>query len=316
MNKLRSFKLAGVLLSGAAGLSCFPAAAGACSPWAERVHVWDVAADLAVIAIWNERERPPEASPRSPAPDQYLLRRISTGRGLADHLCAAEAPNQTEATKAPTKCDWGAAFKDSLPSTIQWREPGRVLSTGRIRVRNRRSPTGDSEYSLEALSRRGWQRVLWLDFVASGYTERRHYRIGPSVQLADRLAFAVEYHSRGGNCAHTAVQVLSLGVRDLEAPQNRERHARMVANPREDRLLAHWRTAAEMGPLPPERLLEAMEAAEFGGVPALGVRWWRESIVGLSPQTVEALTAKMNRHPGFYATRKLLSDTRGAKPSQ
>jgi hypothetical protein len=278
--------------------------AEACSPWAERVVAWDARADVVVVAIWMERDKVP-APGASARPDQYELRRLSTGRGLASHSCPDPAGEAV--TRDQPACDWQTAFSRSIPGGAAWGRRGPALPAGRVRVRATRPDAATQEFALEARGPRGWRRVLWLDRVAEGYPERRRYDIETSERTGGQVVLALRYHSRGGNCSHTAVQVFALDGRDLDDPTHPGRHARLVSRVREDRPFGHWRSVAELGPLPPARLIEAMEVAETAGQPALGVAWWRAATAGMPAVERQALERSLRSHPGLHRVREELA---------
>ena len=297
-------------------LGLWAPAVWACSPWAEQLVAWDPVTDLAVVASWIERERVPRAG--SLVPDHYELRRISTGDGLAMHLCpGAQAP----AGKKRPPCDWRAGLAASLPPAARWDRTGPALPRGRLRVRATEAP-GVQEYALEARGRSGWQRVSWLDFISRDYPERRQYRIGRTgsaggVNTRDgTVVVAVEYLSRGGNCNHTSVQLFSLRAEDLDDPRNPGRRARLLAQVRTDVPIGYWRTVAELGPLPPERLIQALESADTVWHSPLAARWWREATAGLPADRLAPLTEALRRHPGLHQTRALLGISAATRPAR
>jgi hypothetical protein len=162
------------------------------------------------------------------------------------------------------------------------------------------------EWALEARGPGGWRRVSWLDFLEGVHVERRRYGLAASERLEDERFLVVQYHSRGGNCARTMVQALRLRERDLREPGHPGRREYLLAHVRKDNPLPHWRTTAELGPLPPERLLEVLELADGLGRWQWGARWWRESMAALPPARAQAMTAALRRHPGLHATRAQL----------
>jgi hypothetical protein len=281
----------------------------ACSPWAEQVVAWDPVTDVVVVASWIERERVPR--PGSLVPDHYELRRISSGDGVAMYLCpGAQAP----AGRSRPPCDWRAGLAAQLPPGVRWDRTGPPLPGGRLRVRATATP-GTEEYALEARGPRGWQRLSWLDFISRDYPERRRYRIGSSGNSGNSgksgskdgtVVVAVEYHSRGGNCAHTSVQLFSLRQEDLDDPRNPGRRARLLSQVRTDVPIGYWRTVAELGPLPPERLIQALESADTAWHSPLAARWWREATAGLPADSLAPLTEALRKHPGLHQTRALL----------
>jgi hypothetical protein len=280
-----------------------PEATEACTPWAERVVAWDASADLFVMAGWDNRDRPPPAKALLP-PQYYQLRRISTGEQIAWHRCDRDPPS----AKAP--CAWEPAFAKQVPAGTTWQR-GEALPTSRVRVRAAET-RGVREFSLEARADKGWRRVLYLDFIFPDYTERRRYSVTSLEKAGSDVLLALEYHATGGRCSHSAVRTLRLRETDLTDPTSAERRLRLLASVPGEGAIAHWRTVAEMGPLPPERLAEALEAAEAEGQPAWGVRWWEEATAGLPEDRRASLAASLEKRPGLTATRALLARPRSA----
>ena len=142
--------------------------------------------------------------------------------------------------------------------------------------------------------------------MAKGNPEQRDYRITDSERAGSDVVLAIEYHAEKGNCARTRVQLLSLAEPDLADPSRPARHARLLAKVREDTPFSHWRTVAELAPLPAARLLEAMEAAEVAGESGLAARWWQASIPGIPPAEASALQAELAKRPGLTTTWETL----------
>lgn len=280
--------------------------AEACSPWAERLVGWDARNDVVVVAIWTERDRPP-SSRRAPPPEQYELRRLSTGRGLATHQCPAPAADG--AAVGPGLCDWQTAFAKVVPGLALAGRRGPGLKRGLVRVRTVKLPRGSQEFVLESPGPGGWRPITWLDFIAEDYPERRRYQLLASERVGDEVVLALEYLSRGANCDHTVVQTLRLLERDLRQPLHPERRARLLSRMREDRPFGAWRTIAAFGPLPPERLIEALEVAETVGQPQMGARWWRDGTAPLPPDRRAALALELAKRQSLPRTRELLSAT-------
>jgi hypothetical protein len=299
-SQMRSRGLRTLLLG--VGLTLFAhAPARACTPWAQRVVAWDAATDLVVVATWKGRERPPASGKL--APDRYELRRMSTGEQVALHLCSGPPPAGGPA--GPGSCDWRPIFARWLPEGPSGGRAGEQASGLAVRVRRQVSDAAQ-EFALEARGKSGWRRVSWLDFIPRGYREQRRYSLGPSARSGDDVLLTVQYHSTGGNCNQTVVQILRLRQVDLDNPSNESRRAYMQANVRQDAALEHWRTLAELGPLPPERLLEALSLAENEGYWHWGARWWREAVARMPEGTVVSLTAALTRDPLLASTKELL----------
>jgi hypothetical protein len=283
------------------GASIRAGEAAACTPWAESVVGWDVASDLVVVSSWRERERPP----RAPLPpDRYELRRISTGEQVAHHRCPETGAGSKPGREA-ADCDWRAAFATWL--TTEPRSPAAAPPSvlRKLRVHAGSGAEGQ-EFSLESRVGGSWRRVVWLDFIPRGYREHRTYEIGPFQRAADEVLIGLRYYARGGNCNQTVVQVWRLPQDDLDDPANEGRRARLARQVRRDGLLEHWRTLAELGPLPVDSLLEAMTAAENEGRASWGARWWQDAMKGLPVERATALSADLERHPHLTLTRDLL----------
>jgi hypothetical protein len=289
-----------------------PGTVRACTPWAEAMLVWDGASDLAVVASWKGIERPPESL--KAVPHAYELRRISTGEQVARERCSELEDGASQPESSPASCDWKLAFARLVPPTARWSRPGKGVAAGnRLRVRRHLTATAQ-EFALEARSKTAWRRVLWLDFISRGYREHRRYWVGPSMRLAEDVVLAVQFHSTGGNCNQTVVQILRLRQADIDDPKNRGRQAHMLTTIRQDAALEHWRTVAELGPLPPGRLLEALSLAENEGYWEWGAQWWRAAIARLPANQVASLTDAILRDPTLASTREILG--LGSRPQQ
>ena len=307
---------------------CLPdvSPARACSPWAERLMTWDARADAAVVAIWTGRDRAPqpirssretrsdpssgERSKFKPPPEQYELRRISTGSVLANLDCQVGAGGAGSRKVGAPSCDWRTAFAKELRGAPDGASRGRPFPSGMVRVRSTRSPQGGRHFALEAMRRGSWRRVLWLGASAQGNPERRFYRVAGAEQVEGDVIVTVEYQAAKGNCPYTRVQMLSIPEQDFANPSLPDRHPRLLARVREDTPFGYWRTVAELGPLPAGRLLDAMETAEVAGEFSLAAQWWKASITGLEPDNVATLKAKLVANPGLGMTRAALESAR------
>jgi hypothetical protein len=159
--------------------------------------------------------------------------------------------------------------------------------------------------ALEARTARGWQRLAWLDFIDAG-SARRRYVVPAMERTGDDVLVAVQYYSSGDDCSRTVAQALRFRARDLEDPRNPDRQRALLAAVRQDALLPHWRTVAELGPLPADRLLDVLEIAEGAGHWEWGARWWREATAVLPPAQVAALTRELRRRRGLDLTSRSL----------
>jgi hypothetical protein len=282
------------------------APANACTPWAERVAAWSAASDLYVLAGWDNREKPPP-SQKLIQPQYYQLKRISTGEQLAWHRC----DHPTSETSGPRPCTWQAAFAKQLAGASF--QPGNgIVNQKRLRVRAIQNK-GVREYSLESRGPKGWQRVLYLDFIFPDYPERRRYSVTELGSSGEHAILMLDYQASGGNCSHTAARAFRLHKLDLTDPTSAERRARLLASVSQEDALEDWRTLAELAPLPADRLLEALEAAESKGQIAWGARWWREASADLAPEQLARLRDEIQRRPGLQSTRSLLAGTARAR---
>jgi hypothetical protein len=277
---------------GALALALLLAGAGrvwACSAGAEQVLVWDPGADLAVTARWSERDRVPPPGTR---PDALDLRRISTGQRVALDDC----------TEPGASCDPAAAFARVAPGA-RWHPP--IAGGGRV-LRVRRSVSARrQEWALETRDARGWQRLAWLDFIDTG-SARRRYQIAALERTGEEVVVAVQFYSSGDDCSRTVVQALRFRARDLQEPRRPDRQQYLLGAVRQDAALPHWRTVAELGPLPADRLLDVLEIAEGAGHWAWGAHWWREATAALSAGEVAALAAELRRRRGLDLTARAL----------
>jgi hypothetical protein len=297
--RIRPFIL---LICGATAPLAIPTApAKACTPWAERIVAWSAAADLHVLAGWDKQERPPPSHKQS-QPQYYQLKRISTGEQLAWHRCDHPTGERSDATP----CAWQAAFAKQIPGGATFQPAAPTAGVPRVRVRSIQQ-NGVREFSLESRGPKGWQRVLYLDFVFPDYPERRRYRVAELGRTEEHVVLSLDYHASGGNCAHTAASAIRLRESDLIDPTAAERRARLLASVPPQDALEHWRTLAELAPLPADRLLEALEAAEREGQAAWGARWWREAGSALAPEALGRLRDELEKRPGLQSTRRLLA---------
>ena len=137
--------------------------------------------------------------------------------------------------------------------------------------------------------------------------ERRIATSGGSDLRDGEAMLAVEVSARGGNCSYTFVRVYRVPEADLREPRRKGRQAEMLKRPaRKDDPFEYWRTVADLGPLPPERLLEAMEAAGHDAQPTFAARWWREATRKLPRRRVAELAEAVKKSPALSATLPLL----------
>jgi hypothetical protein len=159
------------------------------------------------------------------------------------------------------------------------------------------------ETALETRGARGWRRLLWLSVTPAKDQERVDHALKLYDEEGSEALLGLEIHLQGGNCPRTLVQVLRVPRADLADPTRAGRQAQLMARPRLDERFEHWRTIAELGPIPAERLVEALEAAERDDQSDFGVQWWRRDTALLTPAQRDALAARVKRSEGLYWTR-------------
>lgn len=280
--------LAGLVLS-------WPTVTRACTPWSEKVLAWDLAKDLLVVGFWTELDVPP---PPSRPPAGFELRRLSTGEVLGAHECAFSPQ---------TPCQFEAGLAKLIPAGASWRRAaGAARPPARLRITHSKG-RDLREVSLESRVRGRWQRVWWLQVMGGKDPEQRQY----SWALLDRrdkeavLGFFVR--ARGGNCSYSLARMLRIPAADLDAPGRAGRQRELLARPpRLDERHEYWRTIAELGPIPPERLLEALEAAERDEQYAEGAGWWKQTTMSLTPQQLKPLSQAVARSEYLHWTRPLI----------
>ncbi len=129
------------------------------------------------------------------------------------------------------------------------------------------------------------------------------------------MAFAVR--ARGGNCPNSLVRVLRVPQADIVNPGRAGRRINLLArSARLDERFEHWRTIAELGPLPPERLMEALEAAEREEQYAFGARWWSEATKRLPAGRLSQLVDSVARSEALFWTRPLLKPAIPSHPGR
>jgi hypothetical protein len=260
-------------------------------PSAERVLAWDLAKDVVIVGQWREHGQPPPA--KVPAAS-FELRRVSTGEVLEQHDCALQ----------PT----GPCTPDLLDvAGARWRQRG-SSGAGRLRVVESRTAGGGREWALETRAKKNWQRLYWIEVMDrdEAAQERLRFRVTPFDRQAGVVLVGLQMQATGGNCPYTVAQVLRIPESDLADPARPGRQADLLAHPRRDHPFEHWRTTIELGPLPPDRLLEAMRAAENDAKVDFAVRWWRDGIQALEPSRLAPLAAALKKDTGLASTRTRL----------
>jgi hypothetical protein len=277
--------------------------AAACYQWAEAVVAFDLAADLYVLATWHERERPPQPL-SSVVPNWYELMRISTGEKVASHKCH-DSIGMPEPAAPVLPCDWRQGLAAALPKTATWQRSGRPLATAGLRVRPVKMGY-DTAMALETRGPRGWQRVTFFEYASRGWTEKVTYKFGASERAQGRVGLFLEAFSRGGNCTNTTVHAVLLDEADWKDPARPGRQAHLLAGLGASSPFEQWFTAAELAPLPADKLLTAMAVAEREARIPTGVRWWREATAALPAARIAALSAELRKRKDLEETVRVL----------
>jgi hypothetical protein len=280
------------------GLLADRADAQTCQPFAQRLAAWDLSRDVVVVAIWPGRDRPPP-NVEKPPPNAFELRRISTGERLAQHDCGNQPACSYEALLA----------KDLPPGT----RLGRRTQSFFDGVLNVADVHQDDRYevALETKTRThpAWQRVLWTAVLpaAAGPPQGRRAHFDNMDFRDGEAMVAFQVTAREGDCRQTFVRAFRMPRSDLERPDRAGRQAELLARPpRKDAPFEHWRTIAELGPLPTARLIEAMEAAEHAGQVDFAVRWWVTATHRLPRKEVAPLAQAVKTNSALAATRARL----------
>jgi hypothetical protein len=274
-----------------------------CVPFADRVLTWDSEADLYVVATYTERAEPP-ARGAPLAPNLLELRRISTGAQLQLVNCALHADELGPGAElAP--CDYRIEFARYLGGKTL-RPHGARLDLGRFKVASVEEGGVRGQVLLVHNPRGGWQRLAWLEQQRADAPEKVTVRVVEGEKSGEHVDLVLSRRQRGGDCSHTSVRVLRLRGGDLEAPAAGERQAHLLAHLSSSSPLASWRTAAEVAPLPPERVLIGMVVAEEAGLPQLGARWWQETTAQLPVERVAPLVTALRERPDLERTRQLI----------
>ncbi|HEY0715827.1 MAG TPA: hypothetical protein VGF45_24295 [Polyangia bacterium] len=280
-------------------------AARGCVPFADAIVAWDVDADLYVVASYHERATPPRGS--AAFPNLLELRRITSGKQLAVVNCAV-APGGLGASAARTPCDFRSVFGRLIPKTAAFVATGPPLSPGQLRVATTAEPSGDKGFALLARSPAGRpHRVRWLGQSATASGERLSIRLGRSERRADAIVVALESRYRGGDCDRTEVRLLRLDPRDLSDEAGPQRQQRLLAKLTLSSSVDDWRTAADLAPLPPDKLIFGMVAAADAGRPDLAARWWTEGTADLPLDRVASLATALRTRPELTIVRQLIT---------
>jgi hypothetical protein len=275
-------------------------AARACTPSVDRVVAFDQAADVYVTATWNDREQVPE--PPAVVPNRYELRRLSTGERLAEHACW----DVFDTPVPPKLCDWKQVLTAALPVGAIWQRRGPPLPPGRVRL----APTklgADRGVALEARGPHGWRRVSWIEYGGRMVEERVRYTLTASELAQGRVVVAMEAASRGGNCSYTTTRAVVLDEPDLREPASPARQARLLRSLGAKARFETWMTAAEIAPLPEDRLLDGVTAAARVIQHELAAAWWSATTARLPPARVAALLRELRRRNDLTDTRAVMN---------
>jgi hypothetical protein len=281
------------------------AGASACVESADKVLAWDAPSDLYVVASYLERDRPP-GSDRRIFPNLIELRRISTGAQLGLVNCAVE-PGALRAASAVEPCDYRTLFGSLIPARAGFHRHGTALDRSRLAVKGF-AEGGDRAYAL--MSRPpgspAWHRVMWLGDEVLRAPERMSVHIVDGERWQGDVLLVLAIRHEGGACKSTEAKMIRLRQIDLDAPAAIEHQRHLLTRLKESSPFAGWRSAAEIAPLPPERLIAAMVAAAEAGKPDFAARWWNESTKGLPPAQLAALAAALRDRPELVETLRLI----------
>jgi hypothetical protein len=281
-----------------------PRTALACVPYADAVVAWDIDADLYVVATYHERAVPPRPA-EAVFPNLLELRRISSGKQIGVVNCAAE-PGAVGAVAARGPCDFRTEFGPLIPKTAGFVPRGKPLGRGEVRVATV-PDSRDSGFALMARSRTGGlQNVRWLGQPETLTGERLSLRLGASERRPDAIVIVLESRYRGA-CNRTEAKLLHLHPIELDATAGPERQKRLLGKLNLSSSFEDWRSAADLRPLPPEKLVFGMVVAAEAGRHDLAARWWTEGTADLPLDRVASLAAALRTRPELEATRQLIT---------
>jgi hypothetical protein len=283
-----------------------------CVPFADRVLAWDAEADLYVVATYLQRDT--IADKTNLPPNLLELRRISTGAQRQLVNCALHADELgSEAMRGP--CDFRVEFGRYL-NAQRFRQHGTRVELGRLKVVSVEDDGSQGTVLMARVPGKGWQRVAWLEQQPVDAPEKVTVRLVGGERWGDNVDLVVSRRQRGGDCSHTSVRMLRLRAADLEAPAAPERQAHLLGQLSSSSSFAAWRTAAELAPLPPERLLIGMAVAEESGLPQFAARWWQQTTAQLPVERLAPLVAGVRDRPELAETRQLIKLPEGYTTGQ
>jgi hypothetical protein len=274
-----------------------------CVPFADQVVSWDSEADLYVVATYTERAVPPGRA-GGLGPNLLELRRISTGAQLHLINCALHDDELgPDAMRGP--CDFRVEF-GSYVGAGRFRQHGQPIDLRRLKVALVKENDTSGQVLMVHAARGGWQRVAWLEQQRADAPEKVRVRVVGGERLGANVDLVIARQQSGGDCSNTSVRMLRLRAEDLEGPAAVARQAHLLAHLKSSSSFVEWRTAAELAPLPPERLLVAMAVAEEAGLPQFAARWWRETTGQLPVERVAPLAAALRDRPELAEALQLL----------
>jgi hypothetical protein len=300
---------AGIWALGAVGQSgvarAQTAGASACVESADKVVAWDAETDLYVVASYLERDRPPGSGGRI-FPNLIELRRMSTGAQVGLVNCATE-PGALRASSATEPCDFRTLFGGLIPHRAQFRRQGTPLDRSRLAIKGF-AEGADRAYALMSRpsAAAAWHRVMWLGDQVLRAPERMNVRIVDGERWQGEVLLVLDIRHEGGACKSTEAKMLRLRQIDLDEPAALEHQKHLLARLKESSPFAEWRSAAEIAPLPPARLISAMVAAAEAGKADFAARWWNATTTGLPPEQLAALAVALRDRPELAETLRLI----------
>ena len=262
---------------------------------------WDIGNDLVAVGIWAERDRLPPPSERG-RPGLFELRRIGTGEVLLAHDCEL---------KPHIKCEFQSALASAIPPGTAWRTGGSPPPPT-LRILHRTKPRR-REVILESRVQGRWQPLSWLQVSVWNEPERRRYHWHAYDSLGDEAMLAFEVRARGGNCPNTLVRVFRMPLEDVKWPRRPARALDLLSRQaRLDERFEHWLTIADLGPLPPARLMEALEAAEREEQYTEGAEWYRQTLRTVTVPERQRLGEAVKKNENLYFIRRLVESGHSA----
>ncbi len=277
-----------------------PRTRDACIPFADRVIAFDTDADLYVVGTYTQRD----VARTGMEPNLLELRRISTGAQIDLVNCALHA-DELGAAAARGPCDFRIEFARHVGAG-RFRQHGERLDLQRFKVATVEEDGLRGQVLMVKAARSGWQRLAWLEQQIAEAAEKVTLRLVAAERRGGHVDLVLARRQRGGDCNNTTVRVLRLREVDLEQPAAAARQGHLLAHLSSSSPLVAWRTAAELAPLPPARLLIGMAVAEEAGMPQLAARWWQATTAQLPVEQVGPLAQALRDRPELAVTRALV----------